>query len=60
MPRKFVEAEDDHYEDDYYDAHGNVSPGGCYDAGGHFHAERFADMADYLYEREKEQQLFGN
>lgn len=46
-------------EDDFYDENGNVSAGGLYDVGGHPIPERFADMADYLYEREKDRRMFG-
>lgn len=35
-------------EDDYYDADGNSTPGGLFDAGGHPIPERFADYADWL------------
>lgn len=57
MPCKIVEAEDDHYDDeDYYDAQGNVSPGGFYDAGGHFIGERFSAYADDWWDRERDRQ----
>jgi hypothetical protein len=57
MPRKIVEPEileNELFDEDYYDARGNVSPGGCYDAGGHLIAERWADMADWLYDQERD------
>jgi len=41
----WLEAETD---DDSYDAYGNSTPGGLFDAGGHPIAERFADYADWL------------
>lgn len=41
----WLESEND---DDFYDAAGNSSPGGLFDAGGHPNAERFADYADWL------------
>lgn len=43
-------------EDDYYDAEGNESPGGLFDAGGHPIAERFADYADWLRDDAKYRQ----
>ena len=57
MPRKIVEpeiAEDDDFAEDYYDAKGNVSQGGCYDAGGHVITERWLEMADWLYDQERD------
>jgi len=36
--------------EDWYDANGNPTPGGLYDAGGHMDGERAADRADYLRE----------
>lgn len=35
-------------DDDFYDASGNSTPGGLFDAGGHPIPERFADYADWL------------
>ncbi len=40
----WLEAEAD---EDYYDAAGNSTPGGLYDAGGHLIGERFAEYADW-------------
>ena len=41
----WIESEND---DDFYDADGNSTPGGLFDAGGHPNAGRFADYADWL------------
>ena len=49
----------DYDEDDCYDEAGNVSARGLYDAGGHPIPERWADMGDYLMEREKDRRMFG-
>jgi len=46
--------EDDGY-DDFYDANGNCSPGGLYDAGGHIIADRWADYADDLRDRMRDE-----
>ena len=35
-------------DDDLYDAAGNVSPGGLYDAGGHPVSHRWAEYADWI------------
>jgi hypothetical protein len=42
-------------DDDYYDAAGNSTPGGLYDAGGHLIGERFADYADYINDQRKDE-----
>jgi len=51
--------DEDGRDDDFYDAAGNCSSGGLYDAGGHPIPERWADYADHLVEREKDRRLFG-
>lgn len=33
---------------DWYNAAGECDENGCYDAGGHFYAERAAEYADYI------------
>jgi len=35
-------------DNDFYDADGNSTPGGLYDAGGHLNGERFAEYADWI------------
>ena len=49
------------HEDDedeiFYDSKGNVSPSGFYDAGGHLIAERWAEQADDLRDRMKDENL---
>lgn len=59
MPRPNAEIDEDFDEEDYYDAEGNVSSGGLYDAGGHPIPERWADYGDYLMEQEKDRRMFG-
>lgn len=39
--------------EDYFDAAGNVSVSGLYDAGGHPISERWADFADHLHDEFK-------
>jgi len=41
--------------DDYYDEKGNCSPGGLYDAGGHPIPERWAEYADYIRDRRRDE-----
>ena len=42
--------------EDWYDANGNPTPGGLYDAGGHMDGERYAcymdDLRDQIRDRE--------
>lgn len=38
-------------ETDWYDANGNCDENGCYDAGGHFYAERGAGLGDDYKDR---------
>lgn len=45
--------DDDEYED-WYDASGNSDENGCYDAGGHYYAERGAGGADDYHDRKKD------
>jgi hypothetical protein len=52
LTKEQTEPED---EEEWYDANGRLSPVGCYDAGGHYHAEREADM-DAGYDEYKERQ----
>lgn len=42
----------------WYDAAGNVSPGGMYDAGGHMNAERMAEWADDVHDRKRSRDQF--
>jgi hypothetical protein len=46
----------DDEDEDWYDANGNPTPGGCYDAGGHINGERYAsymdDLRDQIRDRE--------
>jgi hypothetical protein len=49
----WLESEDD----DFYDAEGNSTPGGLYDAGGHPIAERFADYIDQINDEFKYRDL---
>ena len=48
---------DDDYEEDFYDAQGNLSPNGMYDAGGHLIGDRWADYADDLRDRMRDEGL---
>ena len=41
-------------EDDWYDAHGNPTPGGLFDAGGHMNGERAAERADWIRDQMKD------
>ena len=52
-----LDSEFDDFEDgdDYYDEHGNCSAGGMYDAGGHLIPERWADYADMLRDRRRDE-----
>lgn len=50
-----IEDDDDFGYDDYYDSQGNVSPGGLYDAGGHLIGDRWADYADDLRDRMRDE-----
>ena len=49
--------EDSDFEefDDFYDEFGNVSDCGLFDAGGHAVGERWADYADAIRDRMKEE-----
>lgn len=47
----FDDSDFDEFEDDFYDADGNYSESGMYDAGGHIVSERWADYADALRDR---------
>lgn len=49
--KELPEFEEEFDEDDFYDADGNHSPGGLYDAGGHIVGDRWADYADDLRDR---------
>jgi hypothetical protein len=44
---------DTEYEDgdDYYDGDGRSTPGGMFDVGGHLISERYADYADTIRDR---------
>jgi len=44
-------------EETWYDADGNESPGGFYDAGGHVNAERMAEWADDYRDRMRDRDL---
>jgi hypothetical protein len=44
----------DDENDCWYDANGNCDENGCYDAGGHFYAERATYAADAYMDRVKE------
>lgn len=38
---------------DWYNSKGECDENGCYDAGGHFYAERAAEIYDYVSELQK-------
>lgn len=49
--------QDDDENLDWYDADGNCDENGCYDAGGHFYAERGASAADDYRDRMKDEAM---
>jgi len=51
----FDDSDFDDFEDDYYDENGHVSPGGLFDVGGHAIPERWADFADAIRDRMKDE-----
>jgi hypothetical protein len=52
---KVVDEGPEEDEEEWYNANGRPDEGGCYDAGGHYHAEREVDM-DAGYDEYKERQ----
>jgi hypothetical protein len=52
---EFEDSDFDEYEDDFYDRDGNHSESGMFDAGGHLISERYADWADAVRDRMKEE-----
>ena len=53
---KYREVESDD-ADDYYDEYGHVSPHGLYDAGGHIITDRWAEYADFLHDRMRDEEF---
>ena len=61
QPHKYIDIDlselEDEFDEDYYDARGNPTPGGFYDAGGHLIGERLAEYADYLRDMERDRDI---
>ena len=57
--RKQIEALelDDEYDDEYYDARGNISASGRYDVGGNPIPERWAAYSDWLADQVRDREF---
>ncbi len=43
--------EDSEYDEDWYDANGNIDPSGIYDVGGHMDGERAASRGEWILDQ---------